>query len=39
MQTKKQKTEDKDKHALAQNRNALTTLTHNSPHKSKMQGW
>ena len=29
----KQRTEDKDKHALTPNRNALTTLTHNSPHK------
>ena len=29
----KQRTEDKDKHALAPNRNALTTLTHNSLHK------
>ena len=27
----KQRTEDKDKHALAPNRNALTTLTYNSP--------
>ena len=33
----KQKTEDKDKHALTLNRNALTTtLTHNSPHNLKM---
>ena len=32
----KQRTEDKDKHALTPNKNALTTLTHNSPHKLKM---
>ena len=32
----KQRTEDKDKHALTLNKNALTTLTHNSPHKLKM---
>ena len=29
----KQRTEDKDKHALTLNKNALTTLTHSSPHK------
>ena len=32
----KQRTEDKDKHALTLNKNALTTLTHSSPHKLKM---
>ena len=32
----KQRTEDKDKHALTLNKNALITLTHNSPHKLKM---
>ena len=32
----KQRTKDKDKHALTLNKNALTTLTHNSPHKLKM---
>ena len=32
----KQTTEDKDKHALILNKTALTTLTHNSPHKLKM---
>ena len=32
----KQRTEDKGKHALTLNKNALTTLTHNSPHKLKM---
>ena len=32
----KQRTEDKDKHALTLNKNALTTLTHNSPHKLKI---
>ena len=32
----KQRTEDKDKHALTLNKNALTTITHNSPHKLKM---
>ena len=32
----KQRTEDKDKHALTLNKDALTTLTHSSPHKLKM---